>query len=139
MMSMALHSQWMGVETTKIHATGGASANRDALQVMAEVHGAQVSQLGVEDSAALGAALRAFHADEAAEGRPPSWQDVVEGFAEPLADSQVVPEARTVALYDELKQVYKACEDHAVRGGDDPTPLIKAFRKKHAGGRRSKQ
>ena len=40
-----------------IHATGGAAANRDILQVMADVFGAVVYQLQVGNSAALGAAL----------------------------------------------------------------------------------
>jgi xylulokinase len=131
MMSMALHSHWMGVQTSAIHATGGASANRDVLQVMADVHGADVFQLSVEDSAALGAALRAFHADEVAEGKRPSWQEVVHEFAEPLSESRVSPDPKRVALYEDLKEVYRACEDHALRGGDDPRPVIQAFRKKH--------
>ena len=63
MMAMALHSRWMGVEVDTIHATGGAAANRAILQVMADVFGADVYQLEVGNSAALGAALRAAHAD----------------------------------------------------------------------------
>jgi len=62
MMSMAIHSRWMGVEVKTIHATGGASANRAILQVMADVFGADVYQFDVGNSACLGAALRAFHA-----------------------------------------------------------------------------
>ena len=63
MMAMALHSRWMGVEIDTIHATGGAAANRSILQTMADVFGATVYQLEVGNSAALGAALRAAHAD----------------------------------------------------------------------------
>lgn len=131
MMSMALHSGWMGVETTKIHATGGASGNRDLLQVMADVHGAEVYQLTVQDSAALGAALRAYHADEVSEGRETSWNEITSGFAAPLPDSRVAPEPRHLAIYEELKKVYMACENHALRGGEDPRPLINTFRKTH--------
>ena len=68
MMSLALHSQWMGVKISTIYATGGASANRDVLQVMADVFDADVFQLETGNSAALGAAIRAFHADRLASG-----------------------------------------------------------------------
>ena len=69
MMSLALHSRWMGVKISTIYATGGASANRDVLQVMADVFDAEVLQLETGNSAALGAALRAFHADRLADGQ----------------------------------------------------------------------
>ena len=45
MMSMALHSQWMARRVDTIHATGGAAVNREILQVMADVFGADVYQL----------------------------------------------------------------------------------------------
>src|SRR5207247_9660684 len=56
MMALALHSRWMGVDIRAIHATGGASANRAILQVMADVFGADVWQFEVANSACLGAA-----------------------------------------------------------------------------------
>ena len=59
------------------------SANRAILQVMANVFGADVYRLDVENSAALGAALRAFHADRLAAGEPMSWKTVVSGFTDP--------------------------------------------------------
>jgi hypothetical protein len=62
MLSMALHSRWMAPRVDTIHTTGGAAINRDILQVMADVFGADVYQLRVGHSAALGAALRAAHA-----------------------------------------------------------------------------
>ena len=49
----------MRVEVDTIHATGGASANREILQVMADVFDADVYQFEVGNSACLGAALRA--------------------------------------------------------------------------------
>ena len=74
MLSMALHSRWMGARVDTIHATGGAAVNREILQVMADVFGARVFQMPVGNSAALGAALRAAHAhmfarNEATRGR----------------------------------------------------------------------
>ena len=61
MISMRIHSEWMGVRPTRIYATGGASANREILQIMADVQGCPVCRSDVSNSAALGAALRAAH------------------------------------------------------------------------------
>jgi sugar (pentulose or hexulose) kinase len=80
MMAMAIHSRWMGVRIDAIHATGGAAVSRTILQVMADVFGARVHVMDVRNAAALGAALRAFHADGLAGNRPLSWDDVVAGF-----------------------------------------------------------
>jgi xylulokinase len=129
MMSMSIHSQWMGVHIDTVHATGGAAKNRDILKVMADVLGADVYQFETTDSACLGAALRAYHGDEIAEGRRISWEEVTAGFTEPVASSRIQPDPAAVALYAEFRKVYAACEAHALRGGDDPVPLIEAFRK----------
>jgi xylulokinase len=128
MMALALHSRWMGVTIDSIYATGGASANRAILQVMADVFGADVYRQGVTNSAALGAALRAFHADARADGQELSWDEVVDGFTEPDADTRVSPVAARHAMYQELMRAYEACEAHALRGGPDPAPLVETFR-----------
>jgi xylulokinase len=114
-MALALHSRWMGVTIATIHATGGASANRDILQVMADVFGADVYQFEVGNSACLGAALRAFHADGASEGRPPVWADVVKGVAEPVAATRVQPDAARHAMYRDLMTVYAEREASALQ------------------------
>ena len=124
MMSMALHSRWMHVSVDTIYATGGAAANRAILQVMADVFGADVFQLEVGNSAALGAALRAFHADQLADGRDMPWEDVIAGFVEPLEESRVTPDASRHELYVRLIEAYAACEAHALGRGPDPTPLL---------------
>jgi xylulokinase len=132
-MSMSLHSSWMGVRVHTIHATGGASANREILQVMADVFGADVYQLEVANSAALGAALRAAHADASADGRLESWSDVVRGFAEPIPSSLIKPDVGRHALYEEWKHVYAACEAHALGTGPDPEETISRWRRPTAG------
>jgi xylulokinase len=116
MMAMALHSQWMGVAMRTIYATGGASANRAILQVMADVFGADVYQFDVGNSACLGAALRAFHAHRAVIGRPLSWDDVVSGLAEPKKASLVSPHPSRHAMYGELIGRYAAREREGVGG-----------------------
>ena len=116
MMTMALHSRWMGVEVKTIHATGGASANRAILQVMADVFGADVYQFDVGNSACLGAALRAFHAHRAASGDAVSWDEVVSGLAEPVRSTLVRPDPSNRATYVEMIERY-AEREGSVRGG----------------------
>lgn len=128
MLALTLHSRWLGVRPTAVHAMGGAAANREVLQIMADVHGVDVYPLPVENAAGLGAALRAYHADRLAAGRPVSWEEVVAGFAEPSAASRVAPVPAHVARYAELAPIYAACENHARGGGPDPADLLAAFR-----------
>jgi xylulokinase len=130
MIAMARHSKWMGVTVDTIHATGGASANRDLLQVMADVFGADVFQFEVGNSACLGAALRAFHADVADEGRTIAWDEVTKGFAEPVTESRVSPRRELGAMYAALAGVHETCEHHALRGGDDPSHRLEQFRQR---------
>jgi xylulokinase len=124
LMAMALHSAWMGVRVDTIHATGGAAANRAILQVMADVFGAEVYQFEVANAAALGAALRAAHADALTRGRTSSWHDIVLGFAEPLMNSRLTPDRDRHGFYQEWMRVYALCEAHALGRGPDPGTAI---------------
>lgn len=135
MLAMARHSRWMGVKVDCIHATGGAAVNRELLEVMADVFGAEVHRLRVANSACLGAALRAYHADLEADGRPAPWDEIVAGFVEPLGEPAIRPRPAYTALYADLARVHAACEAHALGSGPDPTPLIRAFRSRVAGRR----
>ena len=124
MMAIFRHSRWMQVEVDTIYATGGAAANVQILQVMADVFGADVFQLEVGNSAALGAALRAHHADRAASGQPLSWEEVIDGLVEPVAASRLSPQPGAGAIYPRLMDAHAACEAHALGLGPDPTPLL---------------
>ena len=94
----------------RVIATGGAAANRAILQVMANVFGADVYRLEVGNSAALGAALRAYHADRLAAGEPVSWKTVVSGFTEPRPGHRVAPNPKHVAIYARLREDYATLE-----------------------------
>ncbi|MFI5178960.1 MAG: xylulokinase [Vicinamibacterales bacterium] len=111
MMSMANHSRWMGVDVRTIHATGGASANREILQVMSDVFGAEVYQFSVGNSACLGAVLRAWHADAHARGEDVPWPEIVRGIAEPIAASRIAPRPELVRSYAALRERYAQIED----------------------------
>jgi xylulokinase len=111
MMAMANHAApVLGGRVSRVLATGGASANRDILQVAADVFGADVYQLAGGNSACLGAALRAYHADERAQGREVPWEQIIAGFSEPLENSRVVPAADHVRLYADLRKQYAEFE-----------------------------
>ena len=130
MLALASHAEWMGVRVTDIRATGGASQNPAILQVMADVFGADVCVVGGGNSAALGAALRAYHADERSRGHELPWQEVVAGFTEPWPASTVHPRKEHVSVYAAMRKVYAACEAHALGKGPDPAPAIAAFRER---------
>jgi xylulokinase len=108
-MALANHSQWMGVDIRVIHATGGASANAEILQVMADVFDAQVRRFDVGNSACLGAALRAWHADALASGHPLLWTEVVRDLARPIGEP-ITPRPAAVAVYRDLRITYARIE-----------------------------
>lgn len=60
-LSMRLHTARVGLTPERLLATGGASANRAILQILADVFGLPVHVGAHEASAALGAAYRALH------------------------------------------------------------------------------
>jgi xylulokinase len=125
-MAMAMHSNWMSVTIDTIHATGGAAANTQILQVMADVFGAEVYRSTVTNAAALGAALRAWHGDTIADGSALSWNTIT-ALAQPSVSSVIVPNPRRHAVYRELIPIYEACEAHALGRGPDPTPALERF------------
>jgi xylulokinase len=109
-MSMRLHSRWIVERATEIRATGGAAQNDDLLQVIADVFDAQVVRLATTNSAALGAALRAYHADSLASGHPIAWPDVVAGFTDPAPGEPIRPNPANVAVYARLLEEYRRFE-----------------------------
>jgi xylulokinase len=109
MLAMSRHSRWMGVAIDEIHATGGAAANRDILQVMADVFDAGVRPFAVSNSACLGAALRAWHAHARASGHPVSWDDVAANVR-PLPGAALRPRPDARAIYTPLAAAHAAFE-----------------------------
>jgi xylulokinase len=108
-MALAIHSRWMGVPIETMHATGGAAVNDQILRVMADVFGVDVYRSAVTNAAALGAALRAWHADALAEGRPASW-DAMTALARPTREGRIAPDPARHAVYRDLLPVYEAYE-----------------------------
>jgi xylulokinase len=125
-MAMALHSRWMAVPVDTILATGGAAVNVQILQVMADVFGADVYRSTIANSAALGAALRAWHGHVLATGAPLSWDAIVSGLEQP-AHTHIVPNRQRHQRYRDLIPIYALCERHALGQGGDPTAALAAF------------
>ena len=121
MMAMANHTRWMSPGVSVIHATGGASGNRAVLQVMANVFNADVVRSRTGNSAALGAALRALHADRHAGGSPMGWDEVIDGFVEPQPDWHFRPEPEAVKVYVELREKYASAETDALASPSSTT------------------
>lgn len=115
MMALANHSRWMGVDIDVIHATGGGAANREILQIMADVFDAEVRRFASGNAACLGAALRALHADRIADGRAVSWQEVVDGIAVPEPGA-IRPDPAAVPVYAHLRRRYAKLEPLAIVG-----------------------
>ena len=109
-MAMRLHSRWIAPRPATILATGGAAANRDILQILADVFDAEVVRGATRNSASLGAALRAYHAERRAEGQVIPWDTVVAGFTAPDAELRIRPNAANVAVYAKLLPEYEAFE-----------------------------
>jgi xylulokinase len=114
MLALARHSAWMGVTPRQIRATGGAAVNAEILQVMADVFDAEVVRFDAPDSAALGAAIRAWHADRLADGDPIGWDEAIAGLAEPATSSRITPVPAHVSIYRRLRSVHAAREAEAL-------------------------
>jgi len=109
-MAMRLHSRWIAPRPATILATGGAAANRDILQIIADVFDAEVVRGATRNSASLGAALRAYHAERRAEGELIPWDEVVAGFTAPDDEPRIRPNPANVAVYATLLPQYEEFE-----------------------------
>jgi sugar (pentulose or hexulose) kinase len=74
---MRLHSQWIKEKPEEIYATGGGSANKEVLQVIANIFNTPVKRSEIIDSAALGAVFRAVKAYYESMGIKRSWKESI--------------------------------------------------------------
>jgi xylulokinase len=116
MIALSMHSHWMGVQVDVVHVTGGAAANRQILQVMADVFGTHVSRIDVAHAAALGAALRALHADRLDDGAMVEWEAVIAGLEQAPPD-RVAPTRAHHDLYAAQRRRHAEFEATATRTG----------------------
>ncbi|KAM6170343.1 xylulose kinase isoform 2-T2 [Rhynchocyon petersi] len=108
-MAKRIHAEGLGYRVmpkTKILATGGASHNRDILQVLADVFGAPVYVTDTANSACVGSAYRAFHGLEAGADVP--FAEVVKFTPHPKLAATPAPGAAQV--YEALLPQYAKLE-----------------------------
>jgi xylulokinase len=108
MTSMRVHAEWMGEKPVRIQATGGASDNREILQIMADVFGVPVLRQETSNSAGLGAAIRAQHAALREAGRPASFDQLTIPFVR--ATYTLQPDFNNAATYASFARTYKQHE-----------------------------
>jgi xylulokinase len=108
MTSMLVHAEWMGEKPVRIQATGGASNNREILQIMADVFGVPVLRQETSNSAALGAAVRAQHAALRDSGHPASFESLTQPFVK--ATFTLQPNSANAAAYAAFAKVYREKE-----------------------------
>ncbi len=102
-LSMRLHSQWIGERFTRVRVTGGASHGNQICQTIANVFQTPLERIAVTDSAALGAAMRAAHADGHF-----TWKQLESAFAAPA--SVIDPDRSTATVYDDAVMAYEEFE-----------------------------
>jgi sugar (pentulose or hexulose) kinase len=79
---------------------------------MADVFDAHIYRFESTQSAALGAALRAWQADAHL-----LWPEVVSDFCKPIGEDAVSPREQNVTTYRSLQRRYTALEQSALAGG----------------------
>ena len=131
-LSMYLHSEWMGTRPQTILVTAGGSENRGLLKVISQVFNVEVHSFEVKDSAALGAAIRATHCCLNRLGEVVSWRDLTDRYVRDKVTEKIKPDQDAVRVFhgeNGLLEVYKACEQYALGSGKDPEDKIKKFKR----------
>ncbi|KAB1264191.1 Xylulose kinase [Camelus dromedarius] len=129
-MAKKIHAEGLGyrvnfnitliVPKTKILATGGASHNRDILQVLADVFGAPVYVIDTTNSACVGSAYRAFHGLAAGTGMP--FSEVVKLAPNPRLAA--TPTLGASQIYEALLQRYAKLEQRILTQTREPPERI---------------
>jgi len=108
-LSMRLHGGNIGIEAQQILATGGASANKAILQVIADVFGVEVYTAARPNSASLGAAYRALHGWRCVdEGKFVSFAEIMESA--PSFILAASPDMEAHEVYNSMLKRYAALE-----------------------------
>jgi xylulokinase len=129
-LSMRLHSEWIEEKPKEIYATGGASENREILQIAANIFNINIQIFKSMDSAALGAALRSVKSYYSLEEEK-TWSSIVNEFIELQSIDIIKPLSEYKELYDDLLEVYRKCENYILKNEEDPEQLRINFIKKY--------
>jgi xylulokinase len=128
-LSMRLHSRWMGKIPIEIHATGGASANQEILQVAANIFNAKIIIFDISNSAALGAAIRATKSFPENSNDSLTWGRLIESILKKKVTLR--PQKAVIELYDDLLKLYHEYEEFVLYGKENPEKNRLNFIHKH--------
>jgi len=132
-LSMRLHSEWIQEQTEEIYATGGASANKEILQIVSNIFNTKIYQFEITNSAALGAALRSAKSYYDSINERINWTELVNRFLKIQDNCIIQPNNKYKKLYDDMLEVYRKCEKFVLKKGEDPEQFQKDFVKKYFG------
>ena len=130
-LSMRLHSEWIGEKPIEIYATGGASVNRDILQVLANIFNTKVRMFEFTDSAALGSAFRAIKSYYDLINKEKAWDEIIKKFIDFQKSTVVKPNNKYTKLYEDMVSLYKKYEDFILKNREDPQLERLEFIKKY--------
>ncbi len=130
-LSMRLHSEWIEEKPKEIYATGGASKNREILQIAANIFNTNIRIFEISDSAALGAALRGAKSYYDSLEKDKTWLSIVNEFLGIQNSELIKPLSEYKELYDDMLEVYRKCENYILENGENPEDLRRNFIKKH--------
>jgi len=133
-LSMKLHSRWIGEKASEIHATGGASINKEIMQVAADIFNSPVRIFELTNSAALGAAIRSAKSFYDSIHKEKNWTEINESILKLLVKDIICPNEKVRKLYDEMLLLYEKCEDYILRKGENPEVFRKRFKTKYLKG-----
>ena len=108
-LSLRLHARRIGLQPVQLLATGGASANRAVIRIIADIFGVPVFTADVTDTASLGGAYRAMHGWQCEEaGRFVSFAEVM-AVAPPFSLA-AKPDTAAHEVYTNMLERYEALE-----------------------------
>ncbi|XP_072235025.1 xylulose kinase [Leuresthes tenuis] len=113
-LSRRLHAERLGysiISGSRVLATGGASSNKEILQVLSDVFGVPVYTIDVSNSACLGSAYRALHGVLAESGV--SFFEAVKNAPEPQL--AVTPNPAAKQVYDQMLKRFARLEDRVLQ------------------------
>jgi len=130
-LSMRLHSEWIKEKPEEIYATGGASANREILQVAADVFNTKVRRFEITNSAALGAVLRSAKSYYDYIKNSKNWYQIINKFVNFQQSEIILPNIKYKELYDTMLELYRKCEEYILKKGKNPESFRRKFIKKY--------
>ena len=134
LMSMYIHSAWIGKRPNEIIITAGGSKNSGILKLISMIFNVTVRTFEIEDSAALGAAIRAAYLWLRMKNKDISWQKLfIEIIGKRITKTIRPTQSETNVYHGQsgLINLYRYCENHVVNGNNLSKTEFENFRKRY--------